>query len=65
VDLRRELNNIRKHYRNFQDNYGESVVWFEFNPLGNNTTTNSVYDDVYDEDDFGGNLSLHFHNELI
>jgi hypothetical protein len=49
MDLRRELNNIRKHYRNFQDNYGESVVWFEFNPLGSNTTTNSVYDDVYDE----------------
>jgi hypothetical protein len=27
---------------------GETVVWFEFNPLGS-ASVNSIYDDVYDE----------------
>lgn len=49
MDLRRELSHIRKHYRKYHEDAGESVVWFEFAPLGTNTSTNSVYDDVYDE----------------
>lgn len=49
MDLRRELANIRKHYRQYHDTAGESVVWFEFTKLGTNTSTQSVYDDVYDE----------------
>lgn len=49
MDLRRELSHIRKHYRKYHDDAGESVVWFEFTPLGTNTSTQSVYDDVYDE----------------
>lgn len=49
MEIRRELANIRKHYRSYQQSYGESIVWFEFTPLGSNTTTASVYDDVYDE----------------
>lgn len=47
--LQRELNEIRKHYEHFQRNYGESVVWFEFVPLGTAASVDSVYDDVYDE----------------
>ena len=49
MDLRRELSHIRKHYRKYHEDAGESVVWFEFTPLGTNTSTQSVYDDVYDE----------------
>jgi hypothetical protein len=49
MDLRRELSHIRKHYRKYHDDAGESVVWIEFTPLGTNTSTQSVYDDVYDE----------------
>ena len=49
MDIRREANLVRKQYRQYQSAYGETVVWFEFLPLGNNTNTSSVYDDVYDE----------------
>lgn len=49
MDIRRELGQVRKHYRNYQSSYGEAVVWFEFLPLGANVNTTSVYDDVYDE----------------
>lgn len=49
MDVRREVGHIRKHYRHYTRNYGETVVWFEFKPLGSNTSTSSVYDDVYDE----------------
>jgi hypothetical protein len=49
MDIRRELAHIRKHYRQYHRSYGENVVWFEFLPLGSNTATQSVYDDVYDE----------------
>ena len=49
MDIRRELSHIRKHYRQYHREAGESVVWFEFTPLGTNTSTQSVYDDVYDE----------------
>lgn len=49
MELRREVAHIRKHYRDYQRGNGESVVWFEFNPLGTNVSTQSVYDDVYDE----------------
>lgn len=47
--VQRELNEIRKHYRRFHRESGESIVWFEFVPLGENPATDSVYDDVYDE----------------
>jgi hypothetical protein len=53
MDLRRELGLIRKNYRQYQRDYGETVVWYEFIPLGTNTTTTSVYDDVYDEGLYG------------
>jgi hypothetical protein len=49
MDIRREVGLIRKHYRQYQTTNGETVVWFEFLPLGTNTSTSSVYDDVYDE----------------
>lgn len=49
MDIRRELSHIRKHYRKYHDTAGESVVWFEFVPLGVSISTASAYDDVYDE----------------
>lgn len=45
LDLRRELNNINKHYERHQRQAGEAVVWYEFLSL----SEGSVYDDVYDE----------------
>lgn len=47
--VNRELDEIRKHYRRFHRESGESVVWYEFVPLGTNASSSSVYDDVYDE----------------
>jgi len=49
MEVRRELAAIRKHYREYQQKTSEYIVWFEFNPLGTNINTQSVYDDVYDE----------------
>lgn len=49
MDYRRELGIIRKHYRQYQKDHGETVVWYPFQALGSNTGTSSVYDDVYDE----------------
>jgi hypothetical protein len=48
MDYRRELGLIRKHYRQYQKDHGETVVWYQFQPLGT-TNTSSIYDDVYDE----------------
>jgi hypothetical protein len=48
MDYRRELGLIRKHYRQYQKDHGETVVWYQFQPLGT-TNTSSRYDDVYDE----------------
>ena len=44
---------IRKHYASYQKQSGESILWFEFIPLGNNASTSSIYDDVYDEGVYG------------
>lgn len=44
----RELDEIRKHYRRFHRESGESIIWYEFVPLGTNASS-SIYDDVYDE----------------
>lgn len=49
MDVRRELNLINGHFRRHQNVSNEFVVWYEFIPLGSNTTQTSVYDDVYDE----------------
>lgn len=49
MDYRREASLIRKHYRNFQKDHGETVVWYEFVPFGADNAVDSVYDDVYDE----------------
>lgn len=48
MNVNRELNEIRKHYRRFHRESGESIVWYEFIPLGT-AASSSVYDDVYDE----------------
>lgn len=44
--IRRELNEIRKHYRRHHQESGEAVVWYEFVPFSDEGST---YDDVYDE----------------
>lgn len=49
MDVRRELNLINGHFRRHHNVANEFVVWYEFIPLGTNTTQSSVYDDVYDE----------------
>lgn len=48
MDIRRELGLINKHFRNHHTVAGETVVWYEFTPLGS-ASVNSIYDDVYDE----------------
>jgi hypothetical protein len=53
MDARRELINIRKHYREYQRKVGESVVWFEFSPFASAASAGSTYDDVYDEGNVG------------
>jgi hypothetical protein len=48
MDPRRELDLINKHFRKHHSTVGETVIWYEFNPLGSASVT-SQYDDVYDE----------------
>lgn len=48
MDVRRELDLINKHFRRHHLVAGETVVWYEFEPLGS-ASVNSVYDDIYDE----------------
>lgn len=49
MDVRRELSHLNKEFRRYHNVANEFVVWYEFEPLGTNVTTNSVYNDVYDE----------------
>ena len=49
TDLRRELNLIRRRYREHARNYGETVVWFEYLPSTSPASAGSQFDDVYDE----------------
>lgn len=49
TDVRRELENIRRHYRRYNRNFGETVVWFEYLPSTTPASAGSTYDDVYDE----------------
>lgn len=49
MDVRRELNHLNKEFRRHHNVANEYVVWYEIEPFGTNTSTNSVYDDVYDE----------------
>ena len=53
MDVRRELAHIRKHYRKYQEIVGETVVWFEFDPLATAASAGSTFDDVYDEGNAG------------
>lgn len=53
MDVRRELNIIHDKYRRYHNVAGEYTVWYEFLNLGTNTTSNSVYNDVYDEGVYG------------
>lgn len=55
MDLRRELNSIRRHYREYTRNYGETVVWFEYLTATTPASAGSLYDDVYDEGIAGPN----------
>ena len=48
MDVRRELDLINKHFRRHRNVAEESIVWYEFDPLGS-ASVNSNYDDVYDE----------------
>ena len=46
MDPRRELSLINKHVRRRNREAGETVIWYQFQPLQGGY---SVYDDVYDE----------------
>lgn len=48
MDVRRELDLINKHFHRHHLVSGETVVWYEFNPIGS-ASVNSIYDDIYDE----------------
>lgn len=48
MDVRRELDLINRHFRRHHKVANETVIWYEFNPLGA-ASVNSIYDDVYDE----------------
>lgn len=52
MDVRRELNMINKHFRRHHGVAGEVVTWYEFIPLGS-ASVNSIYDDIYDEGNYG------------
>jgi hypothetical protein len=49
MDSRRELGQIRKHYRQYHRAVGEHITWFEFIDFNSGSTT----DDVYDEGNSG------------
>lgn len=50
MDPRTELSLIRKQFRHFARNYGESIVYFEYTPASTPASAGgSWYDDVYDE----------------
>lgn len=48
MDVRRELDLINKQFRRHHKVAGETIIWYEFNPLGS-ASSNSQYDDIYDE----------------
>lgn len=50
MDGRRELAHIRKNYRQYHRQVGETIAWFSFIPF---SPTGSEYDDVYDEGPYG------------
>ena len=52
MDVRRELGLINKQFDWFYHTQGETVVWYEFQPLGA-SATGSTYDDIYDEGNLG------------
>jgi hypothetical protein len=49
MDVRRELSLIRKNYRSYHRDVGESVIYYEFVPFGLSASAGSYFDDVYDE----------------
>jgi hypothetical protein len=53
MDARRELAHIRKQYRGYQQNAGETIMWFEYEPFAASASAGSTYDDVYDEGGYG------------
>jgi hypothetical protein len=53
VDVRRELDLINKQFRRHFKTAGDTVVWYEFVPLGASASASSIYDDVYDEGAYG------------
>ena len=54
MNLHTELSLINKHFKRRHKESGEEfVVWYEFVEMGTNSSTNSVYEDVYDESPYG------------
>lgn len=53
VDVRRELSLINKHIRQHNRDAGETVVWYQFVPLGDDPTEDSTYDYIFDQGPMG------------
>lgn len=53
MDVRRELAHIRKNYRGYQRQVGETIMWFEYQSFSSSASAGSTYDDVYDEGGYG------------
>ena len=49
MELRRETEHIKKNYRLYSWDYGETVTWYEFRPFGPNAFTDSTFSDLYEE----------------
>lgn len=49
MDPRVELNQIRKHYREYFRKVGETIIYYEFTPFASTASAGSFYDDVYNE----------------
>jgi len=49
VDVKRELDHVWDNYRRYHRDTGETIIWYELQPFGATASTDSLYDDVYDE----------------
>lgn len=53
VNMRQEVDHIRKEHTRFQRRAGDQVTWFEMIPFGDDVVTESTLDSLYDEAPLG------------
>ena len=64
MDPRSELGLIRKQYKEYSRNVGESVIWYEFTPFASAASAGSFDEDVYNEG-VGGSGGRKYSNGLV